>query len=93
MSKSTRQTPTTLTLEEVAADVITMLDEEQREELRTSDLPAFAYHRTLGMFIRNRYIYDNELTIDFGDELPLWHPDGLSHQVVKRVLGRLRRST
>lgn len=92
MAKSTRKTRTTLTVDEVVQDVIDILDDDQLDELRTSTWPALAYHRSLGMFIRNRYIHTDEFTIDTTDAGPFLHADGFSSEVVKRVLAVLRHS-
>ena len=92
MAKSTRKTRTNLTVDEVVQDVIDILDDDQLDELRTSTWPALAYHRSLGMFIRNRYIHTDEFTIDTTGAGPFLHADGFSSEVVKRVLAVLRRS-
>ena len=90
MSTSNHRERTTLTITQAAEHLISELRPAEREQLRTSTLPAFAYHRGLGMYIRNKYIYSRRFKIDTESEPALWHPDSLSNAVVGEVLQLLR---
>ena len=90
MAKSTAQQPKTITIDEAAQRVIRKMKPEDREHLRQSDLPAFAHHRGLGMYIRNKYIHGDHFRIDSNSEGYVWCPDSLSMVIVKRVLTLVR---
>jgi hypothetical protein len=90
MAKSKPQQPKTLTIDEAAQRVIRKMKPEDREHLKHSDLPAFAYHRGLGMYIRNKYIHGDHFRIDSNSEGYVWCPDSLSMVIVKQVLRLVR---
>ena len=90
MAKSKRNKPTTMTVDEVAAHLIADLKPEQREKLANSTLPAWAYHRSLGLYIRNHYIYSDKFEIDWSTTRCGWHADDMSTGIMKRVLEMLR---
>jgi hypothetical protein len=90
MAKSKRKKPTTMTVDEVAAHLIANLKPEKREQLTNSTLSAWAYHRSLGMYIRNHYIYSKKYKIDWSTAKGVGHPDDMSNAIMKRVLEMLR---
>ena len=71
-----------------------LLSEEDKEALKTGD--AFEFHFTLGMWIRNNWIYEQEeeyvklLAELFGDASPFLEPDDLSDRIIKSYQRHLR---
>lgn len=71
-----------------------MLSEEEKEEMTKGD--SCEYHFTLGMWIRNNWIYEqdeeylNLLAEMFGDDSPFFEPDDLSDRIIKSYQRHLR---
>jgi hypothetical protein len=64
-----------------------MLSEEEKREMVKSD--PFEYHFSLGMWIRNNWIYEQEeedvtrLAIAFRTDFIVFDPDGLSEKIIE----------
>ena len=76
------------------AKLHTMLSEEDKGKLKTSD--AIEFHFSLGMWIRNNWIYEQneedvkQLAELFGDDSPFFEPDNLSDRIIKSYQRHLR---
>ena len=88
MAKSKRKKP--MTVDDIAAHFIAGLQPEQREKLAKSTLPPWAYHLSLGLYIRNHYIYSDKIEIDWSTTRCGWHADDMSTGIMKRVLEMLQ---
>ncbi|MGB0640210.1 MAG: hypothetical protein ACPGTU_12795 [Myxococcota bacterium] len=91
MTKTDRKKPNTMTIDQVAKHIIAELTPAQREGLKTSTMPAVGYHRSLGLFIRNKYIYPGTFRIDTSGVIGAWGADGVSNVIVERMLQILRK--
>lgn len=69
-------------IKSVARDVIKGLSEKDIEYIKANPDP-LQYHFSLGMYIRNKYIYGKELMFFIG------HPDDLSGEIVEEIIKRL----
>jgi hypothetical protein len=85
----TDQDPSTKTFEDIARMVLRTLSPGQRMMLRSQRRPAIAYHRTLGLHIRNRYIYPRRYDIIGPSGEFCWGADMESSKIVKRLLEML----
>jgi len=71
-----------------------MLSEEDKEKMTKGD--SFEYHFTLGMWIRNNWIYQQEeeyvkiLADMFGVDAPFFQADDLSDRIIKSYQRHLR---
>lgn len=75
-----------LFVEKVAKKVINGLSSEDKEYMIANPNP-YEYHFSLGMMIRNKYIYGKELNF------PVLMADNLSHEVIEKILSILKDST
>lgn len=80
----------TKTYEDIARMVLKTLSPKQREGLRSQRRSAIAYHRTLGLHIRNRYIYPGRFDIVGSNGEYAWGADMQSSRIVKRLLQILK---
>ncbi|MFC6293609.1 hypothetical protein BHU61_09520 [Macrococcus epidermidis] len=69
-------------IKETALDIIENLSEEQKNSLISNPNPSH-YHFTLGIYIRNKYIYKNQLKFHYN------HADHLSYEIIDSVLARI----
>ena len=82
------------TKNEAFAQLDEMLSEKEKCELAKSD--PIEYHFSLGMWIRNNWIYKQEeeyvklLAEMFGDDSPFFEPDDLSDRIIKSYQRHLR---
>ena len=71
-----------------------MLSEEDKEKMTKED--SFEYHFTLGMWIRNNWIHEQDeeyiklLTKMFGDDSLFFQADELSDRIIKSYQRHLR---
>jgi len=71
-----------------------MLSEEEKKEMVKGD--AIEFHFTLGMWIRNNWIYEQneedvkQLAELFGDDSLFFQPDDLSDRIIKSYQRHLR---
>ena len=87
-------THTPFTKKDAYAKLDVLLSEEDKEALRTGD--AIEFHFTLGMWIRNNWIFEQDETFVkhlaelFGDNSPFFEPDDLSDRIIKSYQRHLR---
>ena len=83
------------TKNEAFAQLDTMLSEKEKSELAKSD--PIEYHFSLGMWIRNNWIYGQEeedvmrLTKAFRMKMWCFHPDDLSGEIIEYYQRYLKR--
>ena len=83
------------TKNEAFAQLDAMLNDEQKSELAKSD--AIEYHFSLGMWIRNNWIYEQEeedvkrLAKAFRTEMLFFDADGLSEKMIEYYQRYLKR--
>ena len=83
------------TKNEAFAQLDAMLSEKEKRELAKSD--AIEYHFSLGMWIRNNWIYEQEeedvkrLAKAFRTEMWCFHPDELSEKIIEYYQRYLKR--
>lgn len=83
------------TKNEAFAQLDAMLNEEEKRELAKSD--PIEYHFTLGMWIRNNWIYEQEeedvkrLAKAFRIEMLFFDADGLSEKIIEYYQRYLKR--
>ena len=83
------------TKNEAFAQLDAMLSEEEKRELTKSD--PFEYHFTLGLWIRNNWIYEQEeedvkrLAKAFRTEMPFLEADDLSMKIIEYYQRYLKR--
>ena len=88
-------TKTPQTKNEAFAQLDAMLSEEEKRELVKSD--AIAYHFTLGMWIRNNWIYEQReedvkrLAKAFRTEMLFFEADSLSGKIIEYYQRHLKR--
>lgn len=70
-------------LERIANEVIADLSEEDKEYMVLNPDPIM-YHFTLGMYIRNQYIYEKEEFANF-----IGQPDDVSNDIIELVIEKL----
>lgn len=66
-------------VEDTAREVLGELSEEDMEYMRSHPVAEF-YHFSLGLYVRNRYIYGREHSFYVGE------PDNTSDGIVRRIL-------
>lgn len=82
------------TKKDAFAKLDAMLSEEDKKEMTKGD--SFEYHFTLGMWIRNNWIYKQDeeyvklLTEMFGNDSLFFEPDDLSDRIIKSYRRHLR---
>ena len=82
------------TKKDAYAKLDAMLNDEDKCKLRTGD--AIEFHFTLGMWIRNNWIYEQDeeyvkrLAEMFGDDSPFFEPDDLSGRIITSYQRHLR---
>ena len=87
------------TLDESVGIILDILTTEQKEKLKSCSEPELGdFHFTLGQWIRNNFIYNNENSweleqsiIDNPDDYLFAHPDDISGLIVKAVWKALQR--
>ena len=83
------------TRQEAFAQLDAMLSEEDKSELAKGD--AIDYHFSLGMWIRNNWIYEqsevnvNRLAKAFREDFIVFDPDGLSGKIIECYQKYLKR--
>ena len=83
------------TKNEAFAQLDTMLSEEEKREMVKSD--PFEYHFSLGMWIRNNWIYEQveenvtRLAKAFRTDFIVFDPDGLSEKIIESYQRYLKR--
>ena len=89
------ETKTPQTKQEAFAQLDAMLNDEQKSELAKSD--PIEYHFSLGMWIRNNWIYEQEeedvkrLAKAFRTEILFFEADSLSEKIIEYYQRYLRR--
>jgi len=89
------ETKTPQTKQEAFAQLDAMLNDEQKSELAKSD--PIEYHFSLGMWIRNNWIYEQEeedvkrLAKAFRAEILFFDADGLSEKIIEYYQRYLKR--
>ena len=83
------------TKREAYAQLDAMLSEDDKRAIMNGD--AFEFHFSLGMWIRNSWIYGQSdegvkrLAKLFGDDPDIFHPDDLSGRIIESYQRHLRR--
>lgn len=84
------------TKEECFAQLNAMLSETDKQDLLRSD-DAFEFHFTLGLWIRNNWLYDRseeeieQLCKAFDTDLPAFAADDLSSEIIEAYQNHLRK--
>ncbi len=82
------------TKKDAYAKLDALLSEEDKEIMTKGD--SYEFHFTLGMWIRNNWIYEQDseyvkrLAEMFGDDPELYHPDSLSDRIIDSYQRHLR---
>ena len=80
--KKQKRNPRKSFVDSVAQEVLAGLSEEDKEFIRNNPDP-IGYHFSLGLYIRNKYIYEGYPDCE--------SPDDLSGEIIERIIALLRK--